>query len=83
MNIIQALIGFILMVGIFSFLFLLAWYVAIPLLLVFVCVGLFNLIRFKWHMKNFRGFSHTEKFYETKNKKSHDQVIDVEYTEIK
>ncbi len=83
MNIIQALIGFILMVGIFSFLFLIAWYIAIPLLLIFVCVGLFNLIRLKWHMKDFHIFSHAEKFYETKNKKSQDQIIDVEYTEIK
>ncbi len=82
----QSFIGVILSIGFITLLLLVAWYMALPIVLILLAIGLFNLLTGK-------PVINTNRFADTLNKfrnrprretprRQDEKIIDVDYTEL-
>lgn len=79
MRLIQALVGLVFTLAFFILLFLVAWYIALPVLIIVLAVGAFSALR----TKLFGPKEHVEHLVMVRKKpKKKEQVIDVDYTEV-
>ena len=87
MNLIRALLSLIFAVAFFIMLFVIAWYIALPLLFIILIIGAIGAIRTKLTFNKFsaqKGFDSATRLRQThrvKNAKK-GEVIDVDFTEI-
>ncbi len=90
MNLFQSFIGVIFSIGFISVLLLFAWYVALPVLLIVLMLGLFNFLTGKPIFKTYR-FTDTLNRYRPQTRRqarpktpphSNEKIIDVDYTEL-
>lgn len=84
MRLIQALIGLIFTTAFFILLFLVAWYIALPLLLVVLAFGAIGVLRTKYALYRARQSATPLHLYIRKKsqKKEKEDVIDVDFTEV-
>lgn len=81
---IQLIIGLFLLFVFFSFLFVIAWYVAIPLLLILFAVAIIGRIweKIKIWMPNKAPVEKLERVDSLRRRTHKKEVIDVDYTEV-
>lgn len=84
MRLIQAIIGLIFTTAFFILLFLVAWYIALPLLLVVLALGAVGALRTKYEIFRARKSATPLHLYIRKksNKDKKEDVIDVDFTEV-
>lgn len=83
MKILQALIGLIFTTAFFILLFLVAWYIALPLLLILLVVGALGGLRARYAIYRARkSATPLHLSIRKRTPKKGDEVIDVDFTEV-
>lgn len=87
MIILRALAGLTFSIAFFILLFLIAWYIALPLLLIFLVIGAIGAIRNKLTFSKFaanKGFDSATQLHRTRRVKDNkkNDIIDVDFTEV-
>lgn len=84
MKIIQAIIGLIFTTAFFILLFLVAWYIALPLLLIFLVLGAFGALRMRYEIyRAQKSATPLHLVIRKRTPKRDSEVIDVDFTEVK
>lgn len=82
MGILQAFLSLSIGVAFFALLLFVAWYIAIPLIILFLIIGVIGYIRNKLFLYDFQKKMATR--FKRENRQFKDNnIIDVDYTEIK
>lgn len=89
MGLLPSIISVIFSMGFLVLLFLFAWYIALPLVLIMLVIGLFNFFSGRPFLYRMDKFTNIMSDYRRRNRKQADssrprdeKIIDVEYTEL-
>lgn len=84
MKTLQALIGLIFSTAVFILLFLVAWYIALPLLLIALAIGAISALRGRYEIHRARASATPlHLVIRKRTPKKDSEVIDVDFTEVK
>lgn len=82
MGILQGFLSFSFGVAFLIFVLFVAWYIALPLIFLFIIIGVIGYIRNRFLLSDLQK-KMSQRFKRTYQYSKNEQIIDVDYTEIK